>query len=110
MIKRKSKRHSPQLDELDRASRDIESRIQELEATLKRPGRKVRMQDDHNTLPPLERTRECAQLKALRAVVARNGRAVNSRRELRETLLLLTLLICAVAASFFWIMRLMEQQ
>ncbi len=110
MIKRKSKHHSAQLDELDRASRDIESRIQELEASLKRPGRKMRMPDDHNTLPPLERTRESAQIKALRSAVARNGRAVNSRRELREPLLLLSLLICAVAASFFWILRLMEQQ
>ena len=48
--------------------------------------------------------------RALRAVVARDGRATNMRRELRENFMLLGLLICAIAASFCWIIRLLEQQ
>ena len=42
MIKRKTKRRSSELAELDRASREIESRIQELEASLKRPSQQTR--------------------------------------------------------------------
>ena len=37
MIKRKAKRRSSELAELDRASREIGSAFQELEASLKRP-------------------------------------------------------------------------
>ena len=43
-------------------------------------------------------------------MVARDGRATNMRRELRENFMLLGLLICAIAASFCWIIRLLEQQ
>ena len=49
MIKRKTKRRSSELAELDRASREIESRIQELEASLKRPSQQTRMRLDRNT-------------------------------------------------------------
>ena len=52
MIKRKTKRRSSELAELDRASREIESRIQELEASLKRPSQQTRMRLDRNTMPP----------------------------------------------------------
>ena len=106
MIKRKTKRRSSELAELDRASREIESRIQELEASLKRPSQRL----DRNTMPPPDRVREGNQNRALRAVVARDGRATNMRRELRENFMLLGLLICAIAASFCWIVRLLEQQ
>ena len=51
-----------------------------------------------------------AETFALRAVVARDGRATNMRRELRENFMLLGLLVCAIAASFCWIVRLLEQQ
>ena len=51
MIKRKTKRRSSELAELDRASREIESRIQELEASLKRPSQQTRMRLDRNTMP-----------------------------------------------------------
>ena len=102
MIKRKTKRRSSELAELDRASREIESRIQELEASLKRPAQQ--------TMPPPDRVREGTQNRALRAVVARDGRATNMRRELRENFMLLGLLVCAIAASFCWIVRLLEQQ
>lgn len=54
--------------------------------------------------------REGTQNRALRAVVARDGRATNMRRELRENFMLLGLLVCAIAASFCWIVRLLEQQ
>ena len=97
MIKRKTKRRSSELAELDRASREIENRIQELEASLKRPTQQTRV-------------REGTQNRALRAVVARDGRATNMRRELRENFMLLGLLVCAIAASFCWIVRLLEQQ
>ena len=110
MIKRKTKRRSSELAELDRASREIESRIQELEASLKRPSQQTRMRLDRNTMPPPDRVREGNQNRALRAVVARDGRATNMRRELRENFMLLGLLICAIAASFCWIVRLLEQQ
>ena len=110
MIKRKTKRRSSELAELDRASREIESRIQELEASLKRPSQQTRMRLDRNTMPPPDRVREGNQNRALRAVVARDGRATNMRRELRENFMLLGLLICALAASFCWIVRLLEQQ
>ena len=63
-----------------------------------------------NTMPPPDRVREGNQNRALRAVVARDGRATNMRRELRENFMLLGLLICAIAASFCWIVRLLEQQ
>ena len=105
MIKRKTKRRSSELAELDRASREIENRIQELEASLKRPAQQTR-----NTMPPPDRVREGTQNRALRAVVARDGRATNMRRELRENFMLLGLLVCAIAASFCWIVRLLEQQ
>ena len=98
MIKRKTKRRSSELAELDRASREIESRIQELEASLKRPSQQTRMRLDRNTMPPPDRVREGNQNRALRAVVA------------RENFMLLGLLICAIAASFCWIVRLLEQQ
>ena len=107
MIKRKTKRRSSELAELDRASREIESRIQELEASLKRPSQQTRMRLDRNTMPPPDRVREGNQNRALRAVVARDGRATNMRR---ENFMLLGLLICAIAASFCWIVRLLEQQ
>lgn len=110
MIKRKAKRRSSELAELDRASREIELRIQELEASLKRPAPQTRMRLDRNTMPPPDRIREGNQNRALRAVVARDGRATNMRRELRENFMLLGLLICATAASFCWIIRLLEQQ
>ena len=110
MIKRKTKRRSSELAELDRASREIESRIQELEASLKRPSQQTRMRLDRNTMPPPDRVREGNQNRALRAVVARDGRATNMRRELRENFMLLGLLICAIAVSFCWIVRLLEQQ
>ena len=100
MIKRKTKRRSSELAELDRASREIESRIQELEASLKRPSQQTRMRLDRNTMPPPDRVREGNQNRALRAVVARDGRATNMRRELRENFMLLGLLICAIAASW----------
>ena len=58
MIKRKTKRRSSELAELDRASREIESRIQELEASLKRPSQQTRMRLDRNTMPPPDRVRE----------------------------------------------------
>lgn len=103
MIKRKTKRRSSELAELDRASREIESRIQELEASLKRPSQQTRMRLDRNTMPPPDRVREGNQNRALRAVVARDGRATNMRRELRENFMLLGLLICAIAVSFCWI-------
>ena len=61
-------------------------------------------------MPPPDRVREGNQNRALRAVVARDGRAPNMRRELRENFMLLGLLICAIAASFCWIVRLLEQQ
>ena len=94
MIKRKTKRRSSELAELDRASREIESRIQELEASLKRPSQQTRMRLDRNTMPPPDRVRE----------------GTNMRRELRENFMLLGLLICAIAVSFCWIVRLLEQQ
>lgn len=56
MIKRKAKRRSSELAELDRASREIELRIQELEASLKRPAPQTRMRLDRNTMPPPDRT------------------------------------------------------
>ena len=110
MIKRKAKRRSSELAELDRASREIELRIQELEASLKRPAPQTRMRLDRNTMPPPDPIREGNQNRALRAVVARDGRATNMSRELRENFMLLGLLICAIAASFCWIIRLLEQQ
>ena len=70
MIKRKTKRRSSELAELDRASREIENRIQELEASLKRPAQQTRMRLDRNTMPPPDRVREGTQNRALRAVVA----------------------------------------
>ena len=88
MIKRKTKRRSSELAELDRASREIENRIQELEASLKRPAQQTRMRLDRNTMPPPDRVREGTQNRALRAVVARDGRATNMRRELRENFML----------------------
>lgn len=91
MIKRKAKRRSSELAELDRASREIELRIQELEASLKRPAPQTRMRLDRNTMPPPDRIREGNQNRALRAVVARDGRATNMRRELRENFMLLGL-------------------
>ena len=110
MIKRKTKRRSSELAELDRASREIESRIQELEASLKRPSQRNRMRQDRTPMPPPHRGREGNQNRALRAVVARDGRATNMRRELRENFMLLGLLISAIAVSFCWIVRLLEQQ
>ncbi|MFR1412408.1 MAG: hypothetical protein ACLSUW_09010 [Akkermansia sp.] len=56
MIKRKAKRRSSELAELDRASREIELRIQELEASLKRPAPQTRMRLDRN-MPPPDRVR-----------------------------------------------------
>lgn len=67
MIKRKAKRRSSELAELDRASREIELRIQELEASLKRPAPQTRMRLDRNTMPPPDRIREGNQNRALRA-------------------------------------------
>jgi len=52
MIKRKTKRRSSELAELDRASREIESRIQELEASLKRPSQQTRMRAPRRHTPP----------------------------------------------------------
>ena len=51
------------------------------------------MRLDRNTMPPPDRVREGNQNRALRAVVARDGRATNMRRELRENFMLLGLLI-----------------
>lgn len=110
MIKRKNKRPSSELAELERASREIENRIQELEASLNRPAPQARMHLDRNTMPPPDRVQESNQNRALRAVIARDGRASNTRRELRENFMLLGLLICAIIASFCWIIRLLEQQ
>ena len=76
----------------------------------KRRSQQTRMRLDRNTMPPPDRVREGNQNRALRAVVARDGRATNMRRELRENFMLLGLLICAIAASFCWIVRLLEQQ
>ncbi len=108
-MKRKSKQSDAQLDLLNREAREIDNRIHELEATLKRPRHRT-MNSNANTMPPPDRVIEGAQNRALRSVVARNGRAANSRRDLRENYILLILLICAVLASFFWIIRLLEQQ
>ena len=66
MIKRKTKRRSSELAELDRASREIESRIQELEASLKRPSQQTRMRLDRNTMPPPDRVRDAGVFHARR--------------------------------------------
>ena len=72
---------------------------------LEKPIIGVRVEAYVNT--PIKRPKTVA---ALRAVVARDGRATNMRRELRENFMLLGLLVCAIAASFCWIIRLLEQQ
>lgn len=110
MSKRKNRQRPPQLTELERASREIDTRIQELEAALNKPSQPVRARLDRNTMPPPDRVREGNQDRSLHAVVERNGRATNMRRELRENFMLLGLLVCAIAASFCWIIRLLEQQ
>lgn len=70
MIKRKTKRRSSELAELDRASREIENRIQELEASLKRPAQQTRMRLIRNTMPRRTACGKATQNRALRAVVA----------------------------------------
>ena len=79
MIKRKTKRRSSELAELDRASREIENRIQELEASLKRPAQQTRMRLDRNTMPPPDRVREGTQNRALRAESAELRRREHER-------------------------------
>ncbi len=108
-MRKKSNPGDAQMDQLNIQARRIDNSIQELEATLKRTRHRT-MNPNTNTMPPPDRVIESAQNRALRAVVARNGRAVNSRRDLRESYILLILLIGAVSASFFWIIRLLEQQ
>ena len=78
MIKRKTKRRSSELAELDRASREIENRIQELEASLKRPAQQTRMRLDRNTMPPPDRVREGTQNRAHAGLAA--GRDVRPAR------------------------------
>ena len=105
MIKRKTKRRSSELAELDRASREIENRIQELEASLKRPAQQTRMRLDRNTMPPPDRVREAHGSKA---PIARLADRVSFF--FVPAVMLLGLLVCAIAASFCWIVRLLEQQ
>lgn len=107
MLLRKKSRRGTEFDNLDRASRELMQKINELEEMIGQ-GAPVSMQPQRNTLPPPDRVRQTRQHNTLKVAVAR-GNVRNARRELHESTALLLVLICSIAASTFWIIRLLEQ-
>lgn len=102
----KRKRNS-EFSEIDRASKEILDRINELEALVGKGTAIKAMQPERNTLPPPDRVMESRQHRTLKVAVASNS-VRNSRRELKDNSFLLLLLIASIAASAFWIVRLLE--
>lgn len=106
MFSRRKK--NSEFSELDRASREILDRINELEELVGKGKAIKAMQPERNTLPPPDRVMESRQHRTLKVAVASNS-VRNSRRELRDNSFLLILLGLSIAASAFWIVRLLEQ-
>lgn len=103
----KRKKKSSELREIDRASKELLQSINELEDLLNKRASRT-MQPDRNTLPPPDRVRESRQHRTLKVAVAR-GNVRNVRREIFENTFLLILLVGAIAASAYWVLRLLEQ-
>ncbi|WPX41768.1 hypothetical protein QET93_006640 [Akkermansia sp. N21116] len=107
MFLRKRKQRDSEFSDLDRASRELMQKISELEEMVGQ-GSPVSMHPQRNTLPPPDRVRQTRQQNTLKVAVAR-GNVRNARRELHESTALLLVLICSIAASTFWIIRLLDQ-
>lgn len=110
MIKRKAKRRSSELAELDRASVKSSSAFRNWKPLSNAPPRRPAC-----GWTATQCLRPTASGKATRTalcapVVAATAAPRTCARELRENFMLLGLLICAIAASFCWIIRLLEQQ
>lgn len=103
----KKKKKSSGLSEIERASRELLDDINELEELINKRATRV-MQPERNTLPPPDRVRESRQHRTLKVAVNR-GNVRNVRREIFENTFLLVLLVAAIAASAYWVLRLLEQ-
>ncbi len=104
---KKRKQRDPEYSSLSREARELMEKINALEEMVGQ-GSPISMQHQRNTLPPLDRVRQSTQDKTLKVAVAR-GNVRNSRRALHESTFLMVVLIGAIVASTFWIIRLLDQ-
>lgn len=102
----KRKRKSSAFSEIDRASEELLQSISELEELINKRASRT-MQPDRNTLPPPDRVRESRQHRTLKVAVSK-GSVRNVRREIFENTLLLVLLVAAIAASAWWVLKLID--
>ncbi len=92
--------------EFDLREAEINREIANLKAYLAKP--QTRRRPDPNTMGPPDEIVARRQNKRIHVAMTRGG-VQNTRRELRDNIFLLILLIVSIAASGWWIFNLLKE-
>lgn len=95
--------------EFDLREAELNRQIASLRAYIEKPkSQQVRRRVDPNTMGPPDEIVRRRQNRRIHVAMG-NGRVQNTRRELRDNVFLLVLLVVSIAASGWWIFNLLKE-